>query len=113
MENNQSIPIPEISNHEFMLYKILHENLINIDKNQKYKEKEIDNKNIKLKKIIEKNNQLKAYFNRWKNYLISKYDDKEKEKNEKNKLEAKEKNETEIYIRQKKKKNYLYFNRIL
>ena len=107
-ENNQSISIPEISNHEFMLYKILHENLINIDKNQKYKEKEIDNKNIKLKKIIETNNQLKAYFNRWKNYLISKYDDKEKEKNEKNKLEAKEKNETEIY-KTKKEKELLVF----
>ena len=102
-ENNKSIP--EISNNEFMLYKIFRENLLNIDKNKedkdKEKEKEMDNKKIKLKKIIENNNKLKSYFNKWKHFLIKIYDDETKEKNKNNKFEAEEENKMDVFSTKK------------
>ena len=105
IENNKAIP--EVSDNEFILYKIFRENLLNIDKNQedkdkdKGKEKEMDNKKIKLKKIIENNNKLKSYFNKWKHFLIKIYDDETKEKNKNNKFEAEEENKMDVFSTKK------------
>ena len=88
-KDNEIIPKtekPEISNDEFILYKICHDQLMNNgskktieNENHNIKSNVIDNPEVKNKlvKIINNRNPLKEYFNKWKK--LSKSKDKKDE----------------------------------
>ena len=124
-ENEDNESIPQISNNEFMLYKILHDEFENAEKNKIENEKKsLDiNKKNKLENIIKIKNPLKEYFNKWKKIinLNSKREDDNIENNKTKKIitkkkiiyksnkyneKEKEKDESNVYIIQKEKVSF-------